>query len=158
MATNAALVQEYVEKILPLLDLAKKAYGSRDTVSPQHNASREYTRLLVEFYEEKHGSLLDLAKALNVAYPGLRRRVTTADLPASSGRKRPHFSDDEYTKIVEHIQHEKALSTLNYHEALHKAHEEGYSLARIATMMGLSSANPLYYGVSRVNLYRKSRT
>ncbi len=35
---------------------------------------------------------------------------------------------------------------------LAKHYNAGLSLAKIATMLDLSSANPLYYGVGRVNL------
>jgi hypothetical protein len=55
-----ALLEQYAPKLAELLPLARKAYGSRDIVSPQHDASREYTRLLVEFYQ-RGGSLLQLS-------------------------------------------------------------------------------------------------
>lgn len=54
------LVAEYKAKIEPLFPLAKKAYGSRGQNTPAHKASREYTRLLVEF-SERGGSLPELA-------------------------------------------------------------------------------------------------
>lgn len=151
MTDKDALLKEYVAKIKPHVELAKKAYGSRDTVSPQHDASREYTRLLKEFYKKK-GSLLDMAEALGVTYAGLRRRVTTADLPASSKRPRKRFPDEVYVEAVAEIKAAKATSTEEYHKALHKHYQAGLSLAKIADKMGLSSANPLYYGVSRVEL------
>ncbi len=75
---NAELVQEYKEKIEPILPLAKKAYGSREQQTPAHNASREYTRLLIEFHK-RGGSLPKLAKELKVAYAGVRRRVVMDD-------------------------------------------------------------------------------
>jgi hypothetical protein len=56
------MTEEYADLMAPLLPLAKKAYGSRNTNSPQHEASREYTRLLVDYYS-KGGSLLKLAEA-----------------------------------------------------------------------------------------------
>lgn len=146
------LVQEYAMMIAPLLPLAKKAYGSRDTISPQHDASREYTRLLVEFVD-KEGSLLQLAEALGVTYAGMRRRVTTATLPPSSKRARRKFSDDDYDTAVYAILHAKRhWSTESYHRHLADAYDRGLSMARIAKEMGLSSANPLYYGINRVKL------
>ncbi len=63
---NAELVQEYKTKIQPILPLAKKAFGSRNQETPAHDASREYTRLLIEFHK-RGGSLPQLAKALKVA-------------------------------------------------------------------------------------------
>ena len=71
---QAELISEYKEKIEPILPAAKRANGSRKKVSPEHEASRQYTELLVEFYD-KGGSLPRLAEALGVAYSGVRRRV-----------------------------------------------------------------------------------
>lgn len=151
MSTDPKLLAEYAAAIQPHLELAKRAYGSRDTDSPQHTASREYTRLLCEYYEKK-GSLLEMADALGVTYAGLRRRVTTANLPPSSKRPRKKFDQEVYDAAVEEIQASKASGTAEYHRTLKKFYDEGLSLARIAKTMGLSSANPLYYGVSRVKL------
>ena len=150
-AEKAALLKKYVPLILPILPEAKKAFGSRDTISPQHDASREYTRLLCEYYEQG-GSLLDMAKALDVAYAGLNRRVSTCDIPASSKRPRKRFPQEVYDAAVAEILAAKAVGTKEYHEALAEHYAAGLSLAKIATGMGLSSANPLYYGVSRVAL------
>lgn len=159
MTTPDPLVQEYVDLILPILPLAKQAYGSRSTVSPQHDASREYTRLLVEYYEEKGGSLLALAKALNVAYPGLRRRVTTVNLAPSQGRKRPVFSQEVYDKAVAEIQNVKFTGDSQwYHECLYKHYKAGLSLAKIAKQMGLSSANPLYFAVNKIQMQKDAKS
>jgi hypothetical protein len=81
------LLDKYAPQLAELLPLARRAYGSRDIVSPQHDASREYTRLLVEFYNQG-GSLLQLATRLGVTYAGIRRRVITVDIPASTSKKR----------------------------------------------------------------------
>lgn len=151
MTNDNALVEEYATLIEPHIELAKRAYGSRDTVSPQHDASREYTRLLCEFYK-KDGSLLDMAARLGVTYAGLNRRVRTADIPASSKRPRKKFPEFTYEAAVADILEAKATSTEKYHKALKHYYDEGLSLAKIAKKMGLSSANPLYYGVSRVVL------
>ena len=151
MTDSKALLSEYVPQILPHLELAKTAYGSRNADTPQHAASREYTRLLCEYYE-KGGSLLDMAASLGVTYAGLRRRVTTKDLPASSGRPRKKFDQAVYDAAVAEIWAAKASSTEDYHQMLAKHYHAGLSLAKIAKMMGLSSANPLYYGVGRVAL------
>ena len=146
------LLEEYVAKIVPVLDLAKKAYGSRSTKSPQHDASRLYTQYLVEFYA-KGGSLLQISKALGVTYAGARRRVVTAELPASTKRARSSATTEEVTQAAERIKSAKESGTVAYHEQLRYEYEvNGISLTKIAKELGLSSANPLYYGVSRVNL------
>jgi hypothetical protein len=150
MTPDSALLDEYVALILPHLELAKKAFGSRDTVSPQHDASREYTRLLCEYYE-KGGSLLAMAKRLNVQYAGVRRRVVNKDVPPSSHRARKKFSPEAYEAAVEDILKVKAEGTpYEYHLTLHKHYEAGLSMSNIAKRMGLSSANPLYYGINRI--------
>ncbi len=143
-------LEHYAQQIEPLLPLAKRAYGSRDTVSPQHDASREYTRLLVEYYADGKGSLLDMAKRLGVQYAGVRRRVTTADVPASSHRSRRKFPEEVYDAAVKQILAAKAEGTYEYHLMLYNQWEAGLSMAKIAKKMGLSSANPIYYGVNRI--------
>lgn len=142
------LLEKYVKQIQPILPLAKKAYGSRALVSPEHNASRKYTKLLVEYYN-KGGSLVAMANALGVAYPGVRRRVITADLPPAPVRKRSAFSDDQVKAAVERIRKAKEKSAEDYHTAVAKEYEAGVSLAKIAEGLGISSSQPLYYAVSR---------
>jgi hypothetical protein len=151
--TKEELVNSYANDILPHLDLAKKAYGSRETKSPQHDASREYTRLLVEFYA-KGGSLLKMAEKLSVTYAGIRRRVITSELPASSKRKRSTATPEELSTAIQRIIiAKKEGDTEVYHEALRREYEDnGISLAKIAKGLGLSSANPLYYGVARTKI------
>jgi len=77
------LVEQYAQLIQPHLEDAKKAYGARTQNSPAHNASREYTRLLIEF-RNKGGSLPLLAKRLKVAYAGVRRRVVMNEINVSN--------------------------------------------------------------------------
>lgn len=149
MTQNDDLLDRYEKAIRPLLADAQRAYGSRDTQSPQHDASREYTRLLKEFYAAE-GSLLKLAARLGVAYAGLNRRVKTADTPASSGRPRKKFPQEVYDAAIEEILAAKAEGTPQYHECLAKHYDAGLSLTRIAREMGLSSAMPLYYGVNKM--------
>lgn len=153
--TNDELLAEYVPLIEPLLPLAKKAYGSRDLDTPQHAASREYTRLLREFYQ-KGGSLLDLGETLGVTYAGMRRRIITPDNATSRGRARPKFSDNEYLVVLGGILNAKGKNTASYHLALYEAYERGYSMSKLATLMKLSSANPLYYGVNKIKAERQA--
>ncbi len=149
MTPTPTLLEQYAQRMEPLLPLAKKAYGSRDTQSPQHEASREYTRLLVEFYNAG-GSLLKMADRLQVTYAGLRRRVTTADVTPSSHRPRRKFPQEVYDAALKDILKAKAEGTHAYHTALFNHWESGLSMAKIAKDMGLSSANPLYYGVNKI--------
>lgn len=150
MTRDDERLERYAQAIEPLLPLAKRAFGSRDTISPQHDASREYTRLLVEFYNGGQGSLLDMAKRLGVQYAGVRRRVVNKDVPASSHRPRKKFPEEVYESAVKDILAAKAQGTYEYHLTLYKYYEKQLSLAKIAKRMGLSSANPLYYGVNRI--------
>lgn len=149
---NDELVDTYAALIEPLLPLAKRAYGSRDTVSPEHYASRRYTKLLTEFVKDG-GSLGDLSKRLGVAYSGMRRRVQTAELPKTTPTPpRHHYTTIEYTNMVHTILEAKRQGTERYHEAIKDAYDRGYSIARVAREMGLSSANPLYYAINKLKL------
>ena len=96
------LLEEYSAKILPILPLAKKAYGARDTKSPQHDASRSYTDLLVEYYG-KGGSLLSMATKLGVTYAGVRRRVIMSEIPVTPNRTRRKATPQELESAVESI-------------------------------------------------------
>lgn len=147
-----SLTAEYAPKMRPLLALATKAYGARSTESPAHEASREYTRLLVEF-SDKGGSLLHLAKELGVQYSGMRRRVMASSLPdLTRGAPSRAISEDVYDEAVAIISAAKDRTPKDYHLALKKAYDDGLSLFHIAQRLGMSSANPLYFGVNRVRL------
>jgi hypothetical protein len=147
------LVEEYAPRLKELLPLARKAYGSRSIKSPQHDASREYTRLLVEFYG-KGGSLIDIANEIEVTYAGIRRRVTTADVPPNEGKRvRSRATEEQVTEAVDRIHIAKLRGVEEYHEALrHEYEDNNISLTKIAKEMGLSSSNPLYYGVARTKM------
>lgn len=146
MSTN--LISEYRDMIEPILPLAKKAYGSREQTTPAHDASREYTRLLTEFHT-KGGSLPQLAKELDVAYAGIRRRVVMKDVSVSTVKPRTRAKTEELVEAVSRVKTSKALSVDEYHDQLAKEYESGVSLAALARSLGLSSAAPLYYGVQR---------
>ncbi len=149
---NEEQTKEYADKLAALLPLARTAYGSRTTKSPQHDASREYTRLLIEFYS-KGGSLLTMAKLLGVTYAGLRRRIMTDQITPHS-KAHSKATEQDIIDAVNRIKAAKASEgTAGYHEALRKEFEDNkISLTKIAKVMGLSSANPLYYAVSRAKL------
>ena len=143
------LIATYVEKIDPILPLAKRAYGSRDQDSPQHEASREYTRLLIEF-QSLGGSLPRLAQALGVAYPGIRRRVIMQNVDVSKVRNvDPDAPVDPMDVVLARVLEAKARGTQAYHDQLAAEYMAGTSLAALSKAMKLSSSAPLYYGVQR---------
>lgn len=144
------LVEEYAQKIEPHLEMAKKAYGARGQETPEHNASREYTRLLVEYYD-RGGSLSALGRRIKVSYPGIRRRVITSDVNIAQIKpkeKVPVARQDIYG-AASRVKSAKEISVDAYHDQLRREYEAGISLSRLAQELGLSSAAPLYYGVQR---------
>lgn len=143
-----ALVSEYAELIRPLLPLAKKAYGPKNQNTPAHEASREYTKLLTEFYN-RGGSLPALAKELNVAYAGIRRRVIMQDVSVSMIKPQQKPKTEGIEDSIARIKAAKSGTADEYHQAITREYEAGVSLAAVARGMGLSSAAPLYYGVQR---------
>ena len=153
---NNQLVEEYAPALIELLPLARQAYGSRNTKSPQHDASREYTRLLVEYYN-KGGSLIAISKAVGVTYAGVRRRVTTVDVAPAGKRIRSKATPEQVIEAVERIKIAREKSVEDYHEALrHEYEDNGISLTKISKALGLSSSNPLYYGVARTKIKKTS--
>jgi len=148
MASTDKLLSDYKKKIEPILPLAKKAFGSRLHTTPAHDASRKYTALLKEYYE-KGGSLVAMANELGVAYAGIRRRVLTAGIDALPSRKRSSLTEAQTEKGIERIKKAKAKSPEAYHSALQAEYEKGISLAKVAKALGISSSQPLYYGVQR---------
>jgi transposase-like protein len=154
MASTDKLLSDYKKKIDPILPLAKKAFGSRLHTTPAHDASRKYTALLKEYYE-KGGSLVAMANELGVAYAGVRRRVVTADLDVLPSRKRSSLTDAQTEKGIERIKKAKDKSPEAYHAALEAEYAKGISLAKVAKALGLSSSQPLYYGVQRSQVRAK---
>jgi hypothetical protein len=148
------LIAEYSQKILPILPLAKKAYGSRAQTTPAHRASSEYTALLVEF-KEKGGSLLELSKELGVAYSGLNRRVVTSSLVPQGKKTRGVSSSEPIEETLDRIKTAKSISPEEYHAQLAHAYHSGVSLSAIARGLGLANTYPLYYGVQRHMLREK---
>lgn len=149
--TNDELVEKYAALIEPLLPLAQKAYGPRDQDTPQHEASRAYTKYLCEFYESG-GSLLDLGKRLHVNYAGMRRRITTAPLAPRKARPDVAYTDVEYKVAADAVITSKSGGTDVYHRTIKSYYDKGFSMKKLADAMGLSSANPLYFGVNQIRL------
>lgn len=148
------LVLEYTEKIKPILPLAKKAYGSRNQVTPAHEASKQYTELLIEF-KSKGGSLPQLAQSLNVAYPGLRRRIVMNNVAVSSIKSKHRATHKENYEAVDRVKMAKETGVDQYHDQLAEEYKNGVSMSVLARELGLSSAAPLYYGIQS-SLKRKA--
>lgn len=140
---------DYIARLEKLLPLAKRAYGSRTNETPAHQASREYTALVTEYYENG-GSLVALASELGVSYAGLRRRVMTNSLPVLPPRPRTRMPQELVDEAVERVRNAKVNgSTEDYHAQLAEEYTNGVSLAKIAKGLGISSSQPLYFGVQR---------
>jgi transposase-like protein len=148
--------EEYAELMEVYLPLARKAYGSRATKSPQHTASRRYTELLVEFYS-KGGSLLKLAERLGVTYAGIRRRILTDEIPAAPKGKKSRSTAEEVTQAAVRVKYAQATEgSTAYHNQIRQEYEVNkISLAKLAKELGLSSANPLYYALNRSRIESK---
>lgn len=142
------LVEEYAKKIMPILSQAKKAYGARNQNSPAHSASREYTRLLKEFYN-KGGSLPLLSKSLGVAYAGVRRRVVMSDISVSAFKPKTRLKNQDVQAAAQRVREAREQDGDMYHDQLANEYRAGISLSNLAKELGLSSAAPLYYGVQR---------
>lgn len=158
MNRQETLVKEYTAKIKPILKMAQSARGARSLDTPAHEASRKYTELLVQFSED-HGSLPMLAKSLGVSYAGLHRRirlkdVSVMDIPDRKEKK----TDAETAWAVIRVLQAKLEGLDEYHDQLAKEYQDGYSLNRIAKVMGLSSASPLYYAVERSLQKKRKKT
>lgn len=146
---NSELVIKYKTKIEALFPLAKKAYGSRKQETPAHKASREYTRLLVEF-SSLGGNLPELAKVLKVAYPGLRRRIIMEKVSISDIQQHRKADISELPEAIKRIRESRENGgSVFYHNQLLKEYINGFSLQDLAKGLGLNSAAPLYYGVQR---------
>lgn len=143
-----SIIDEYVEKITPLLPLATRAFGSRDQQTPAHEASREYTRLLAE-YKSRGGNLKALAEALGVAYAGVRRRESMKDVSVSSIKPRARADSSELNDAAYRVRQARMRGSEAYHDQLRAEFESGTSLSGLARALGVSSSAPLYYGVQR---------
>ncbi len=145
---TAELTAEYANKIRPLLASAKRAYGARNQDTPAHQASRQYTQLLVEF-DKKGGSITALCAALGVSYAGVRRRIYTYDLPVSNYKQYLN-PDADVDKHIESITAAKTSGSVDeYYRTLYEAYVDGVALSEIASRLELTNPYPLYYGVQK---------
>lgn len=152
---QAELVAQYAKKIQPIVEDAKKAYGSRTQTTPAHKASKLYTNLLVEYYE-KGGSISMLASSLGVTYAGIRRRITTAKTQIPAAPRRKGLTEEAIEASLERVKAARNRGPVKYHAQLAKERESGIPLAAIAKGLGISNSAPLYYGVQRYYLAKSS--
>lgn len=145
------LLTTYFSAIAAHKYLATQAFGSRATESAEHDASREYTRLLTE-YAKKGGSLLKMAEALGVTYPSLRRRVMTSVIEPLPRSKRSKATTEQYAEAVKQIEIAKTYGVEEYHDTIYSLYKSGIALNRLATELGLKSAYPLYYGLNKARM------
>lgn len=145
------MTDNYTQQLAELLPLARRAFGSRTHDTPEHNASREYTRLLVEYYENG-GSLVAMAQDLGVTYASLRRRVATFELEPRPSRTRSRATQEETDAAIERIRAAKAASPEEYHAQLLTEYDNGVSLAKVAEGLNLSSSAPLYFGIQQARI------
>lgn len=150
---KAELLSIYAEPLLKLKPEAEKAFGSRATDSDKHYVSHKYTNLLKE-YADKGGSLLMMAKALDVTYPALRRRVMTAEVKPLDRHHRSKATADQYAFAVQTLTPLRmgVGTTEEYHDALLKCYNDGLSINHLAKELGLKSAYPLYYGINKARM------
>lgn len=142
------LVAEYAARILPILPLAQRAYGSRLQTSPAHEASREYTRLLLEF-RDRGGNVSLLATALGTTYGAMRRRIITSASPPTNRRPGQRVVESQTDAAVARIVEAKKTGVDSFHRQLAIEYDNGASLSAIAKKMGIKGSAGLYYGMQK---------
>lgn len=142
------LIDEYAPRLAELLPLAQRAYGSKNQITPNHDASREYTKLLAE-YNRRGGSLTAMADRLGVSYSGIRRRVHTSDVPSIKRTRSIGGKIDaaQMEAATQRVKIAKDISAGEYHKQLHAEFTAGIPMNLLARSLGISNAAPLYYGV-----------
>jgi transposase-like protein len=153
---QTVLADTYAKKLEPLVEDAKRAYGSRDQNKTPHKASRRYTELLVEYYE-KGGSIQMIADRLGVTYAGIRRRIITANNAVPPAVRRKGLTEEVINAHIDRIRDAKERGTERYYAAIAQARENGVSMSAIARGLGISNASPLYYGLQQHYTRRASK-
>lgn len=153
-AEQVGLVETYTNSITQVMSLASKARGPRTSTSIEHKASEEFNNLVLE-YIQQGGMIQDLADSLKVSYHTLRRRAKNAESPIQRAPNSKRTAD-EYPAIINALKAAKQVSTIKYHESILGIYEDGFSLNRLAKLMGMSSPYPLYYGLQTARERRKA--
>lgn len=150
-AEKKEVLAKFIGRATELMPQAQEAYGSRATESENHDISREFTFLLVQYVGDG-GSLQMMADALGTTISALQRRVKTykvEPLPRSTRSTAPEY---EYTRASERLNKIKKISTFAYHTAIKEEYDRGLSLNKLARHMGLKGAYPLYYGLNNARM------
>jgi hypothetical protein len=142
------LIELYAEKIRPILSLAQRAYGSRMQDTPAHVASREYTRLLLE-YTRLGGNLVQLAAAVGTTYGAMRRRVVTASAPPTNRTPGRRVVNAQTEAAVARLRAARKEGINAFHEQLAAEYDDGASLSAISASLGIKGSASLYYGMQR---------
>jgi hypothetical protein len=71
------------------------------------------------------------------------------DAPMRDSRTHSKIDPVDFEKAVERVKQAKKTGAEKYHEQLLAEYSSGVSLGKLAQALGLSSSNPLYYGVQR---------
>jgi transposase-like protein len=148
------LVETYTNSITQVMSLASKARGPRTSNSIEHKASEEFNNLVLE-YIQQGGMIQDLADSLGVSYHTLRRRAKNAEAPIQRAPNSKRTAD-EYPDVLHSLAVAKQQSTIDYHAEILRLYEDGFSINRLAKMMGMASPYPLYYGLQTARERRKT--
>lgn len=152
-----AILEYYRLQILPLLPLAKKAFGTRTRVTPAHRASAEYTRLLCEF-RSLDGSLLDLSDVLEVNYSGMLKRVLMHDTFIDENKPDLFAPNADLPNAASRIKEARSSGgTEMYHAQILEEYRAGFSIQNLAKALGVTSASILYYGAQRAMQREKQK-
>lgn len=139
---NRELVDQYAERLRPLLPIAARAYGSQPPNSPARRASDEVNKIILEYVDNHSGNMTHLAAALDgqISLPGLRRRLRSARGGSLGTPARKRGTKDP--KLVEaaarEIAQARAVSSARYAQAVRNTYANGVSLAAVADKMGIA--------------------
>lgn len=136
---NTDLVDEYAERMRPLLPLAAKAYGTQGPNSPSRQASDQVNELILEYVDQKGGNVTHLANALegDISLAGLRRRLRSARNggllgSTTTGRKRGSKDPEVVIPAAKKIAQARNVSPATYGKAVREVYQDGVSLSAVA--------------------------
>lgn len=143
---NTTLVEEYAERLRPLLPIARKAYGTQGPQSEARLASQRVNKILLDYVDEKGGNVTHLANELGtdmISLAGLRRRLRSARSGHSLGatstsKKRGDKNPGRVAEAAERIKTAKEKGSPEYGAEVRKVYDEGVSLAAVAGKIGIS--------------------
>ena len=142
---NTGLVEEYAEKLRPLLPLAGKAYGTQGPNSPARQASDQVNKYLLEYVDEHGGNVTHLAHELEgtISLAGLRRRLRSARNGRllgsfTSSPKRGSKDPEKVQAAAKKIAQARNVSPTAYGKAVREVYQENVSLSAVAKELEVS--------------------